>query len=316
MKRRVLMFPGQGSQAVGMGKALAETFKEAQAVFEEVDDTLKQSLSTLIFEGPLDTLTDTANAQPALMAVSMAVIRVLEKQGNLPISKWAEYVAGHSLGEYSALCSAGAISLSDTTRLLRIRGRAMQEAVPKGKGGMVALVGSDHEAAQAISKEASQVGVCQIANDNGGGQVVLSGELHAMEQVIALAAKYGIKRAVKLPVSAPFHSSLMQSAQEVMQEALAQAVIHTPHVPVIANVTAAEVTDPDTIRKLLVEQVTGRVRWRESIEVLKNKGIEQAVECGAGKVLAGLVKRIEPTIEALSLQEPKDIELFLTTVKG
>lgn len=316
MKRRALMFPGQGSQVVGMGKTLADAFKEAREVFEEVDETLKQPLSRLMFEGPMDVLTDTSNAQPALMAVSVAVIRTLEKQGNLSVSEFSEYVVGHSLGEYSALCSAGAISLVDTARLLRIRGKAMQDAVPKGRGGMVALVGSNSEAAQMISEEASAFGICQVANDNGGGQVVLSGDMAAMDQVINLASKYGIKRAIKLPVSAPFHSSLMQPAQRVMEEALAETVIHSPKVPVITNITADEETDPDVIRRLLVEQVTGRVRWRESVELMGRKYIEQAVECGVGKVLAGLIKRIEPAMESLSLQDPNDIELFLTAMKG
>ena len=310
------MFPGQGSQAIGMGKMLATSFAEAKAVFEEVDETLKQRLSDLMFEGNIEALTDTRNAQPALMAVSVAVIRVLEKQAGMALSELTSYVAGHSLGEYSALCSAGAITLSDTARLLRIRGKAMQEAVPQGQGGMVALVGTDHTIAEAITREASQAGVCQIANDNGGGQVVVSGDMAAMDQIVLLASKYGIKRALKLPVSAPFHSTLMEPARIVMQEALAGTAIVAPSVPVIANITADEIMDPVVIRSLLVEQVTGMVRWRESIHALKNKGVTQAVECGAGKVLAGLVKRIEPEIETCSLQEPADIDAFLTKIKG
>jgi [acyl-carrier-protein] S-malonyltransferase len=315
MTGRALMFPGQGSQVVGMGKELAATFSEAREVFSEVDETLKQRLSELMFDGPIEDLTDTRNAQPALMAVSVAVVRVLEKQGGMALPELAHYLAGHSLGEYSALCAAGAISLSETATLLRIRGQAMQDAVPKGLGGMVALVGTDIDMAQAIVKEARAAGACQVANDNGGGQVVVSGEMAAMDQVVMLASKYGIKRAVKLPVSAPFHSSLMEPARLVMQEALSKAKISRPSVPVIANVTAEQVIEPSAIRQLLAEQVTGMVRWRESIQELKRKEVVQAVECGAGKVLAGLVKRIEPGIETASLQEPKDIEEFLNTMQ-
>ncbi len=314
MTKRVMVFPGQGSQVVGMGKELADSFKEAKDVFAQVDETLKQHLSKLMFEGPIETLTETQNAQPALMAVSVAVMRVIEKQGKLKLADIASYVAGHSLGEYSALCAAGAIDVSQTALLLRTRGNAMQDAVPKGKGGMVALVGTDYETAQLIAKKASVKGVCQAANDNGGGQVVISGAMEAIDYVIELAAEHGIRRAVKLPVSAPFHSQLMEPAAAVMQEALARATIHAPVIPVIANVTADEVTDAETIRRLLVEQVTGMVRWRESVIALKHKGVTHAVECGSGKVLAGLIKRIEPDMQALSIGTPQEVEAFLASL--
>lgn len=311
---RVFMFPGQGSQSVGMGKELASTFEEAREIFAEVDETLKQHLSKIIFEGPIEELTDTQNTQPALMAVSVAVMRVLEKQSGKMLPQFATYVAGHSLGEYSALCAARSMTVAQTAALLRIRGQAMQQAVPKGKGGMVALVGAEMDNVQKVMDEANKVGSCQIANDNGGGQVVLSGEIAAIDQVVSSAAMYGIKRAVKLPVSAPFHSQLMEPARLKMQEALAQATIIEPNVPVIANITAEETSNPDTIRRLLVEQVTGVVRWRESVQVLKQKGATHAIECGAGKVLAGLVKRIEPEMVAISIQTPNEIEEFLKTI--
>lgn len=305
------IFPGQGSQSVGMGKELAENFEEARLVFEEVDDALGQKLSSIIFEGPEEELTATANTQPALMATSMAVVKVIEKQGNRSIADLADYVAGHSLGEYSALCAAGSLSLSQTAKLLRIRGEAMQQAVPKGQGGMAALIGVDFETAENLAKEIADKGVCQAANDNGGGQVVISGAIAAIDHAVAVAGDYGIKRAVKLPVSAPFHSELMAPAAQRMQEALADAEVKVPSVPLIANVTAQEVTDPQTIKDLLVQQVTGTVRWRESILALQEKGVGKFVELGAGKVLAGLVKRIDRSLEAKSIQTPADIEAFL-----
>ncbi|MCD6034526.1 MAG: malonyl CoA-acyl carrier protein transacylase [Rickettsiales bacterium] len=314
MTLRACIFPGQGSQSVGMGKALAEAFPIAKHIFQEVDEALKQNLSQIIFEGPEEALTATSNTQPALMAVSIAVLRVLEEQGGKSLKQLCAYVAGHSLGEYSALTAAGAITLSDSARLLRIRGNAMQEAVPAGKGAMAALIGVEFEVAQEIAKRVTNGGVCQAANDNGGGQVVLSGTTGAIDNAIAIAAEYGVRRAVKLPVSAPFHSSLMEPAAKVMAEALAAVSIEVPVVPLIANVTAEETSDPNEIRDLLVRQVTGTVRWRESVGTLKTKGVTQAIEIGAGKVLAGLVKRIDKDIDALSLQTPEEIEQFLKTL--
>lgn len=308
---KAFVFPGQGSQFVGMGKDVCEAFAEAKHVFQEVDDALGQNLSKIIFEGPMEDLTLTQNTQPALMAVSVAIMRVIEKQGGKDISKLCSYVAGHSLGEYSALCAAGSISLSDTAKLLRIRGNAMAEAVPAGQGGMAALIGVEFEQADEIAKAASDVGPCQGANDNGGGQVVISGAMAAIDKAIEIAAAKGVKRAIKLPVSAPFHSAMMQPAAEKMREALANVAIKAPLVPLVANVTADIVSEPDNIRKLLVEQVTGMVRWRESVIFLKKQGVTEAVEIGAGKVLAGLVKRIEKEIETSSIQTPQDIESFI-----
>lgn len=305
------VFPGQGSQFVGMGKEVYDAFSEARSVFEEVDETLKQNLSTLIFEGPIEDLTLTQNTQPALMAVSIALQRVVEKQSGKKINELCSYVAGHSLGEYSALCAAGSISLADTAKLLRIRGNAMAEAVPPGEGGMAALIGVDFAKAQEIAEYASTEGACQAANDNGGGQVVVSGVMAAIDKVVASASQFGIKRAVKLPVSAPFHSSLMEPAAVRMREALAGVAVQKPSVPLISNITADEVTDPDVIKDLLVKQVTGMVRWRETIHTLKSKGTEKVIEIGAGKVLGGLVRRIEPEMESLSVQTPGDIEVFL-----
>lgn len=306
------VFPGQGSQFVGMGKEIADAFSEARHVFQEVDDALNQHLSKLIFEGPLDTLTLTENTQPALMATSLAILRVIEKQGKVTLPQCCAYVAGHSLGEYSALAAAGAISIAETARLLRIRGNAMQQAVPAGKGGMAALLGAEFDVAEKIAAQASQGDdVCQAANDNGGGQVVLSGTMAAIDRAIALAPEFGIKRAIKLPVSAPFHSSLMVPAAKAMEDALATADVKAPTVPLIANVTADVVADPDQIRSLLVQQVTGTVRWRESMLALKAKGVSRIVEIGAGKVLAGLAKRIDKDFDALSIQTPADIESFM-----
>lgn len=309
---KAFIFPGQGSQAVGMGKALAESFAPARAVFEEVDAALSQKLSTLMFEGPEAELTLTANAQPALMAVSLAAIRVLEAECGLDLSRDAAFVAGHSLGEYSALAAAGALSVSDTAKLLRIRGDAMQKAVPVGEGAMAALLGADLDQAREISAAAAaaQGAVCQVANDNGGGQVVISGAKTAVEKAMDIAKEKGIKRAVLLPVSAPFHCALMQPAADAMAQALAGAAIAAPCVPVVANVTAAPVSDPEMIRKLLVEQVTGAVRWRECVAWIADQGVTKFVECGSGKVLAGLLKRIAPGATAVSVGGPGDLDAY------
>ncbi len=307
MSRTAFLFPGQGSQAVGMGKSLAENFAPARAVFDEVDAALGQKLSTLMFEGPEDQLTLTANAQPALMAVSLAVIRTLEAEKGLDLGKAADFVAGHSLGEYSALAAAGSLTISETAKLLRIRGDAMQAAVPVGRGAMCALIGAEWELAAEIAREAAQNEVCDVANDNGGGQVVLSGHKGAIDRAIEIAKAKGVKRALPLPVSAPFHSSLMQPAADRMREALAGASIQAPKVPVVANVLAAPVTDPEAIRRHLVEQVTGSVRWRESMIWLGANGVTRFVECGSGKVLAGLAKRAVAGAEAVSIGSADDV---------
>lgn len=309
------VFPGQGSQAVGMGKELAAAFSEAREIFGEVDEALKQNLSKLMFEGPADELTLTENAQPALMAVSMAVTRVLEKQANIAIRKTARYVAGHSLGEYSALAAAGSLSVADTARLLKTRGQAMQKAVPVGEGAMAALLGLDVDQAQEVASAASGNGLlCAAANDNAPGQVVVSGHRAAVERAIELAKEKGAKRAMLLPVSAPFHCALMKPAADVMAEALAQVTIHAPVVPVIANVTAGTVIDPEEIKRLLVEQVTAMVRWRESVHLMKDAGVDTLIELGAGKVLAGLTKRIDGDLTGISIGTPEDIEAFVKRV--
>jgi len=300
-------FPGQGSQAVGMGKDLAENYAEARAVFQEVDEALGEKLSETMFNGPEDTLTLTANAQPALMAVSMAVIRVLEAKG-VDLKAKVSYVAGHSLGEYSALCAAGTFSLTDTARLLRIRGNAMQAAVPVGVGAMAAIIGLEHADVVAVCEEASAVGSCQIANDNGGGQIVISGEKAAVEKGAAIATEKGAKRAILLPVSAPFHSSLMAPAADAMREALSGVKKSSPVVPLIANVRAAPVTDADEIAKLLVEQVTGQVRWRETVEWFAANGATTLYEIGSGKVLTGLARRIDKTVNCIAVNTPADID--------
>lgn len=294
-----------------MGQALAGAFAEAREVFQEVDDALGQKLAKLMFEGPADDLKLTENAQPALMAVSLAVIRVLDKQGNFRLPAAARFVAGHSLGEYSALCAAGSLSLADTARLLKKRGQAMQQAVPVGVGAMAALIGVDLPVAQEIAKAAAQNEVCAAANDNAPGQVVVSGHAAAVDRAIAIAAERGFKRSVKLPVSAPFHCSLMQPAADAMQKALASVALNPPVVPLIANVTAEAVSDAGTIRELLVKQVTGAVRWRESVLYIKAQGVEQLVECGAGNVLAGLARRIDKELATASLHTPEEIEGFL-----
>jgi [acyl-carrier-protein] S-malonyltransferase len=306
-------FPGQGSQAVGMGKELAETFAEARAVFQEVDEALGEKLSDIIFDGPEETLTLTANAQPALMAVSMAIVRVLQARG-LDLKAKVSYVAGHSLGEYSALCAAGTFSLADTARLLRIRGNAMQAAVPVGIGAMAAIIGLEHADVAAVCEEASAEGPCQIANDNGGGQIVVSGGKAAVEKAAALATDKGAKRAILLPVSAPFHSQLMAPAAEAMREALAGVAKADPAVPLIANVRAAPVTDAGEIAGLLVEQVTGQVRWRETVEWFAANNVTTLYELGAGKVLTGLARRIDKTVNGIAVNGPADIDALLAAL--
>jgi [acyl-carrier-protein] S-malonyltransferase len=312
------IFPGQGSQTVGMGKALAADFPQAAAVFAEVDAALGEKLSSLMFEGPEADLTLTANAQPALMAVSMAVLRVLEAEAGLDLSRDAAFVAGHSLGEYSALAAAGSLSLADTARLLRLRGQAMQKAVPVGEGAMAAILGLEFEPVAAVAAQAAQEtgSVCQAANDNGGGQVVISGAKAAVERAMELAKAAGAKRAVPLPVSAPFHCSLMQPAADAMAAALAGVEIRAPKAPLVANVTAGPITDPAEIRTRLVEQVTGTVRWRECMSYMAAQGVTTFYELGAGKVLSGLVKRIADTATGVSVGTPADVETFKTARQG
>ena len=311
---RAFVFPGQGSQRVGMGEALAEAFPEARAVFEEVDDALDQNLSRLMAQGPGEDLVLTENAQPALMAVSMAAVRVIEGEGGFSLAGKCALVAGHSLGEYSALTAVGSLALADTARLLRLRGRAMQEAVPVGEGAMAALLGLDLEAARTVAEEAAEGEVCAAANDNAPGQVVLSGDRAAIERAIALAPEHGARKCIELPVSAPFHCALMAPAAEAMAEALEAAPIAPPGVPVIANVTAAPVTAPTEIRRLLVEQVTAMVRWRESILCMRAHDVDAVVELGAGKVLSGLARRIDRELATQAVEGPDDIEVFLKTV--
>ncbi len=304
------IFPGQGSQAVGMGKTLADAFPVARAVFDEVDAALSQKLSALMWEGPAEELTLTANAQPALMAVSLAVVRVLEAEAGLDLKRDAAFVAGHSLGEYSALAAAGTFGIGDAARLLRIRGDAMQKAVPAGQGAMAALLGADLDLARAIAADAAEGEVCEAANDNGGGQVVLSGAKAAIDRAIALAGERGVRRAMLLPVSAPFHCSLMQPAAEAMRAALADVAMQAPVVPVMANVGAAPLSDVAAIRDSLVAQVTGTVRWREGVEAMAAAGVDRFVELGSGKVLAGLVKRIAPTATPLSVGTAEDVSAY------
>jgi [acyl-carrier-protein] S-malonyltransferase len=305
--KRAFIFPGQGSQSVGMGKALADAFPQAKAVFDEVDQALSQKLSALMWEGPAEELTLTANAQPALMAVSLAAIRVLEAEAGLDLRKHAAFVAGHSLGEYSALAAAGSLSISDTARLLRIRGNAMQNAVPVGQGAMAALLGLEYDVALEVAREAAQGEVCDAANDNGGAQVVVSGHKSAVERAVAIAQTRGAKRAVMLAVSAPFHCALMQPAADAMREALAGVTVNSPAVPVVANVEAAPITDPAAIRDALVRQVTGTVRWRESVAYMAAQGVDSFYEVGSGKVLTGLVKRIAAGASAVAIGTPEDV---------
>lgn len=305
-----LVFPGQGSQTAGMGKALTEGFAPARQVFEEVDAALGEKLSTVIFEGPQDTLTLTQNAQPALMAVSLAVMRVLEAEAGFDLARDAKFVAGHSLGEYSALAAAGTFSIADAARLLRTRGQAMQKAVPVGVGAMAALIGLEYDAAAAVAAEAAQGQVCQAANDNGGGQVVVSGDKAAVERAVEIAKAKGAKRAMLLPVSAPFHCALMAPAAGVMAEALAKVSVKAPVVPVVSNVLAKAVQDPAEIVKALVAQVTGTVRWRESVAYMAQQGVTQFYEIGAGKVLSGLIKRIADGATGSAIGTPDDVAAF------
>jgi [acyl-carrier-protein] S-malonyltransferase len=304
------VFPGQGSQAVGMGKALAQTFPVARRVFEEVDEALADKLSTVMWEGPAEAVTLTENAQPALVAVSLAAMRVLESEAGVDLKRDATFVAGHSVGEYSALAAVGSLSIADAVRLVRIRGRAMQRAVPVGMGAMAALLGVDFEQAAAIAHEAAQGELVQAANDNGGGQVVVSGHKTAVERAVEIAKAKGVRRAMLLPVSAPFHSALMQPAAEVMADALGKVTIKPPVVPLVANVTAAPVTEPAQIMRGLIEQVTGTVRWRESVGFMASAGIATFYEVGSGKVLSGLIKRIADGAHGVSIGTPDDVTAF------
>jgi len=311
---RAFIFPGQGSQAMGMGKELASVFPVAKQLFEEVDEALSQPLTKLMFEGPEEDLTLTANTQPALMAVSLAIMRILETAGGLAIGDTAKFVAGHSLGEYSALTAAKAFGVADAARILKIRGSAMQEAVPVGEGTMAALMGVEMDVAEEIAAEAAQGEICTAANDNAPGQIVLSGATAAIERAVEIATEKGAKRSIILPVSAPFHCAMMAPVADIMADELAVLLIDEPIVPVVANVTADAQSAPDEIRRLLVEQVTARVRWRESVLFMKNNGVDTLVEIGAGKVLTGLARRIDRELNSISIQTPEDIEEFLKTL--
>jgi len=311
---RAFVFPGQGSQAVGMGRELRAAFATAREVFAEIDEALKQNLSRLMFEGPESDLILTENAQPALMAVSLAAMRVMEKDGGLDLKRHAAFVAGHSLGEYSALAAAHALAIADAASLLKQRGRAMQRAVPVGMGAMAALLGLEIDAARAIASEAAQGEVVEAANDNGAGQVVVSGHRTAVERAVVHAASHGAKRAIMLPVSAPFHCALMEPAAREMTEALADVQLAEPIVPLVANVTATAVRDPVEIKDLLVQQVTGLVRWRECVLYMKERGVSVLVEVGAGRVLSGLAKRIDRELTGQSIGTPAEIEAFLKTL--
>lgn len=315
MSDTAFIFPGQGAQFIGMGKELANTFTSARTVFEEVDAALGEKLSALMWDGSEDELKLTANTQPALMAVSLAVVRALEVEFGVRIAD-ARYVAGHSLGEYSALAAAGSLSVGDAARLLRYRGLAMQKAVPAGEGAMAALLGATIEQAEDVCKAVGEFGVCEVANDNAPGQVVISGSKAAVEKATDWAKENGIKKAVLLPVSAPFHCSLMQTAADAMADALDKVQLGPPVVPVFANVTAAPVSDPDSIRKLLVEQVTATVRWRESVEKMSAEGITSLVECGAGKVLTVMNRRTAKEINGVSLGTPSELDAFAKAVKA
>ncbi len=311
---RAFVFPGQGAQTIGMGKALAEAYPAARAVFDEVDEALGEKLSTLIWEGEQDALTLTENAQPALMATSLATMRALEAEG-VGIDA-AAYVAGHSLGEYSALAAAGALTITDTARLLRTRGLAMQAAVPVGEGAMAALLGLDFETATAVAEEAAQGGVCQAANDNDPSQVVISGHKAAVERALEIAKAKGAKRAVLLPVSAPFHCALMEPAAQAMAEALSHVNIERPSVPLVANVRASDISDPTTIRSLLVEQVTGSVRWRESVLWMGENGVDEIWEIGAGKALCGMIRRINKEIATRNIGTPDEVKAAAESLNG
>ncbi len=309
---RAFVFPGQGAQAIGMGRELAETYPEAKAVFDEVDAALGEKLSSLIWEGDAEALTLTQNAQPALMATSLAALRALEVEG-VGVDT-ASFVAGHSLGEYSALAAAGSLSIGDTATLLRTRGEAMQKAVPVGVGAMAAILGLDFATAQAVATEAAENEVCQAANDNDPAQVVVSGHKGAVERAIEIAKDKGARRAVMLPVSAPFHCALMQPAADVMAEALAQVTIDAPKVPLVANVRAEAVTDPDTIRRLLIEQVTGSVRWRESVSWMAAQGVDEIWEIGAGKALIGMVRRIDKSVATMNMGTPDEVRAAVNSL--
>lgn len=313
---RTFVFPGQGSQFIGMGKDLAENFSEAREVFQEVDDSLSQKLSALMFDGDEADLNMTENTQPALMAVSVAVARILETQGGIALKDYASYVAGHSLGEYSALTAAGVLSLSDCAKLLKLRGTSMQKAVPVGVGSMAAVLGLDFDAVAEIAKEAAQGQICAAANDNSDGQVVVSGHKEAVERAVALASEKGAKRAVILPVSAPFHCDLMAPAAEAMESALADTTFNTPCVPVVTNVTADAQSEPEKLKSLLVEQITGMVRWRESVLYMKTQGLEDMVELGARKVLSGLARRIDRSVACSNAGTSEEIEALITKLKG
>ena len=309
--QRGFVFPGQGSQRVGMGRDLAAAFRPARLVLDEIDEALDQPLSRLMFEGPEDELTLTQNAQPALLAVSLAAVRALEAEGGFTLADKCAYVAGHSLGEYSALAAVGSFSVADAARLLRRRGLAMQQAVPVGEGAMAALLGVDLDVAATIAETAAQGAVCSAANDNAPGQVVISGARDAVMRAMALAPEHGVRRVVELPVSAPFHCALMAPAAEVMRDALAETAMTAPAVPLVANVTAQAVTEPDTIRSLLVEQVTTMVRWRESVLFMRDNGVGNLVELGAGKVLSGLARRIDRDLGGYSIEQPDELAAFL-----
>jgi [acyl-carrier-protein] S-malonyltransferase len=313
---RAFVFPGQGSQAVGMGKDLSDNSSVARDVFDEVNEALSQNLSGLMFDGPIEDLTLTFNAQPALMAASVAVVRVLEKEFDIKVSENGSYVAGHSLGEYSALAAAGTLSLSDTAKLLKLRGEAMQRAVPVGIGAMAAIMGAEFSTIEEIAAEAAQGEVCTAANDNADGQVVISGHKGAVERAMENAKERGIKRAIPLPVSAPFHCPLMQPAADEMEAALAGSTFNIPSVPVITNVSADAISDPDQLRSQLVEQITGRVRWRESVLKMGELGVTQLTELGTGRVLGGLVRRINKEIRGYSIQTMADIEAFAEELKS
>ena len=312
---RAFVFPGQGSQTVGMGKELADAFPAAKTVFNEVDDTLGQNLSSIMFKGPDEDLVLTENTQPALLACSIAVLRVLESEGGFKIADHGQFVAGHSLGEYSALCAAGTFSLSDAVKLVKIRGKAMQIAVPLGEGAMAALIGLEALDAEAVVEEAAQGDVCDFANDNASGQVVVSGATAAVERALVIAKEHGAKRALLLPVSAPFHCAMMQPAADVMAGALGDTQMNDPIIPLIANVTAQEVTTANEARELLIKQVCGRVRWREGALYMKSQGVSELVEIGHGKVLSSMAKRIDKELSGRAIGSAETIEKFLKTLE-